>query len=265
MAAPRSVQRLQQTLSHVQPPISPQLSIVAGPTEPQLLDITLGELLTLQALQYGRLECLVFPWTGARWTYGQLKDETDRLARGMLASGIQKGDRIGIMAGNCEQYISVFFAAARVGAILVVLNNTYTPSELYYALNHSGESISTFRITLLTNSLECRMLFMTPRIGRHNLEEVLSALGPNPKKAATSESLEEIVILRGSHGNFANYQDVVQRGLSQEAHLLQDRESELRSGDVCNLQFTSGSTGNPKAAMLTHQYVSPRDDSNCAC
>jgi long-chain acyl-CoA synthetase len=56
----------------------------------------------------------------------------------MLAMGIQKGDRVGIMAGNCEQYISVFFAAARVGAILVVLNNTYTPSELYYALNHTG-------------------------------------------------------------------------------------------------------------------------------
>jgi long-subunit acyl-CoA synthetase (AMP-forming) len=97
------------------------------------------------------------------------------------------------------------------------------------------------------------MLFMTPRIGRHNLEEVLSELGPNPKKAATSESLEEIIILRGSYNNFSNYQDVVHRGLSQDAHLLQDRESELRSDDVCNLQFTSGSTGNPKAAMLTHQ------------
>jgi long-chain acyl-CoA synthetase len=137
MAAPRSVQRLQQTLSHVQPP-STSLSLVAGPTEPALLDLTLGELLTLQALQYGGIECLVFPWTNARWTYGELKDESERLARGMLASGIQKGDRVGIMAGNCEQYISVFFAAARVGAILVVLNNTYTPSELYYALNHSG-------------------------------------------------------------------------------------------------------------------------------
>jgi long-chain acyl-CoA synthetase len=111
---------------------------VAGPTQPKLLDITLGELLTLQALQYGDYECLVFPWTGARWTYADLKDEADRLARGMLAMGIQKGDRVGIMAGNCEQYISVFFAAARVGAILVVLNNTYTPSELYYALNHTG-------------------------------------------------------------------------------------------------------------------------------
>lgn len=132
-------QRLQQTLSHVQAPTTPtQLSIVQGPTEPGLLNITLGQLLTLQSLQYGDYECLVFPWTGARWTYADLKDEADRVARGLLAMGIQKGDRIGIMAGNCEQYISIFFAAARVGAILVVLNNTYTPSELYYALDHTG-------------------------------------------------------------------------------------------------------------------------------
>lgn len=143
MAVPRSVQRLQQTLSHVHPAVAPlQLSIVAGPTHPKLLDITLGELLTIQALQHADFECLVFPWTGARWSYADLKEESDRLARGMLAMGIQKGDRVGIMAGNCEQYISVFFAAARVGAILVVLNNTYTPSELSYALDHSGNSSS---------------------------------------------------------------------------------------------------------------------------
>ncbi|KAJ5758407.1 AMP-dependent synthetase/ligase [Penicillium odoratum] len=242
MATSRSVQRLQQTLSHVQPtsaskPI--QLSIVAGPTQPALLDITLGELLTIQALQYGNYECLVFPWTGARWTYANLKDEADRLARGMLAMGVQKGDRVGIMAGNCEQYISVFFAAARVGAILVVLNNTYTPSELYYALNHSG----------------CKVLFMTPRIGRHNLEEVLVELGPSPKENETSKSLEEIVILRGGYQDFPTYDEIIARGASQPAHLLQDREAELRPDDVCNLQFTSGSTGNPKAAMLTHHNL----------
>jgi long-chain acyl-CoA synthetase len=139
MAVPPSVQRLNQTLAHIHPATAPlHLSIVAGPTHPKLLDITLGELLTIQALHYADYECLVFPWTGARWTYAQLKDEADRLARGMLAMGIQKGDRVGVMAGNCEQYISVFFAAARVGAILVVLNNTYTPSELSYALSHSG-------------------------------------------------------------------------------------------------------------------------------
>ena len=140
-----SVRRLEQTLSHVRPdprPSTLQLSLVEGPTQPELLDITLGELLTFQRLQYGDHECLVFPWTDTRWTYAELSEESSQLARGLLALGVHKGDRIGIMAGNCEQYISLFFAAARVGAILVVLNNTYTASEVYYALNHTGLSTS---------------------------------------------------------------------------------------------------------------------------
>ncbi|KAG2421124.1 hypothetical protein HFD88_000740 [Aspergillus terreus] len=235
-----TVRRLQQTLSHVQPPkVTQQLSIVYGPTQPELLEITLGELLSLQSLQYGDYECLVFPWTGARWTYADLDDEANRVARGMLAFGIKKGDRIGIMAGNCEQYISVFFAAARVGAILVVLNNTYTPSELYYALDHT----------------DCRLLFLTPRIGRHSLEEVLTKLGPRPKENGLSKALEEIVILRGTYANFSTYDEIIKKGLSLPTDALMDRETELHPEDVCNLQFTSGSTGNPKAAMLTHHNL----------
>ena len=95
-------------------------------------------------------------------------------------------------------------------------------------------------------------MFITPHIGRHNLEEVLAKLGPNPKEDATSKSIEEIIVLRGRYQNFSTYMDVLGRGLSQAAHVLQDREAQLRADDVCNLQFTSGSTGNPKAAMLTH-------------
>ncbi|KAL4891564.1 hypothetical protein BDV59DRAFT_203467 [Aspergillus ambiguus] len=234
-----TVRRLQQTLSHVQPPRrTQQLSIVYGPTQPDLLEITLGELLSLQSLQYGDYECLVFPWTGTRWTYADLDDEANRVARGLLALGIKKGDRIGIMAGNCEQYISVFFAAARVGAVLVVLNNTYTPSELYYALDHT----------------DCRLLFLTPRIGRHSLEEVLAKLGPQPKQNGRSKALEDIVILRGEYSTFGTYDQIIKKGLSMPTNALMDREAELHPEDVCNLQFTSGSTGNPKAAMLTHQY-----------
>ncbi|KAL4762731.1 putative long-chain-fatty-acid-CoA ligase [Aspergillus foveolatus] len=234
MAGP--VRRLQQTLSHLQAPQPQQLSIVYGPTEPELLDVTLGELLTLQSLQYGDYECLVFPWTGARWTYADLNDEADRVARGMLAMGIKKGDRVGIMAGNCEQYISIFFAAARVGAILVVLNNTYTPSELYYALDHTG-TYSWFSIFF------------------HSLEDVLAKLGPHPKASGTSKALEEIVVIRGTYKDFTTYAQVIERGLPLPPNALPERESQLQTEDVCNLQFTSGSTGNPKAAMLTHHNL----------
>lgn len=136
--------RLRQTLKHIGS--SPyrnttELSIVHGPADSPLWELTLGELLDYQALRFRDAKCLIIPWTNTRWTYGELQAESQRLARGLLAKGIQPGDRIGIMAGNCEQYVSLFFAAMYVGAILVVINNTYTPSELMYALEHSGENL----------------------------------------------------------------------------------------------------------------------------
>lgn len=117
-----------------------KLSLVHGPTDPPLVDLHLGELLNLQCLHYGTRECLVIPWTGARWTYNELNQQSCLLARALLDMGIGVGDRVGIMAGNCEQYAAVFFAATRIGAILVILNNTYTPTEAQYALKFSGMS-----------------------------------------------------------------------------------------------------------------------------
>lgn len=119
-------------------PQSQKLSIVHGPTDPPLVDLTLGELLNLQCLHYGTRECLVIPWTGARWTYNELNHQSSLLAAALLDMGIRVGDRVGIMAGNCEQYAAVFFAATRIGAILVILNNTYTPTEAQYGLKFSG-------------------------------------------------------------------------------------------------------------------------------
>jgi mevalonyl-CoA ligase len=84
-------------------------------------------------------EAIVIPWTGARWTYKRLWNESSMLARALLKYGVRPRDRIGIMSGNCEKYIAVFFACARVGAICVTLNNTYTPTEMEYALKHTSQ------------------------------------------------------------------------------------------------------------------------------
>lgn len=123
-------------------PRTQRLSLLHGPTDPPLVDLTLGELLNLQCLHHGTEECLVIPWTGARWTYNELNHQSCLLARALLEMGIGPGDRVGIMAGNCEQYAAVFFAATRIGAILVILNNTYTSTEAQYALGFSGEQWS---------------------------------------------------------------------------------------------------------------------------
>ena len=116
-----------------------RLSILQGPVDPPLVDLTLGDLLELQTYQHGTRECLVIPWTGARWTYNELNQQSCMLAQALLGMGIGFGDRVAIMAGNCEQYAAVFFAVTRIGAILVILNNTYTPTEAMYALSFSGE------------------------------------------------------------------------------------------------------------------------------
>ncbi|KIW77608.1 hypothetical protein Z517_10054 [Fonsecaea pedrosoi CBS 271.37] len=215
----------------IPPPTVP--SILHGNSEVPLLDFTLGELLDFQCKRYGSKECLVVPWTGSRWTYSRLRDESIRLAKALVARGLRAGDRIGIMAGNCEQYVSVFFACMRLGCILVILNNTYTASEALYALKFT----------------ECRILFATSRIGHHDNGQLLHQLREKPG------TVEEIIILRGPPGHFTPYATLLETGAIESDEILEAASKTFSCHDVCNLQFTSGTTGNPKAAMLTHHSL----------
>jgi len=136
------LRRLEQAKHHLQNTPSSELlnlSIVHGPLEPALVDQTLGDLLDEQCKIRGDKECLIVPWSRARWTYEKLRLEARTLAKAMLSMGLRRGDRVGILAGNCEEYVAVFFATGYLGCILVVLNATYTATEAKYALDHSGE------------------------------------------------------------------------------------------------------------------------------
>ncbi|KAK0664700.1 Acyl-CoA synthetase family member 2 [Lasiodiplodia hormozganensis] len=243
MASPSpALQRLNQTLHILDPASRPQglqLSLVHGPVDPPLLNFTIGELLDFQADKYGDREALVVSWTGTRWTYAELKEQSTRLARGLLAMGIKPGDRIAIMAGNCEEYVAVFFAAARVGAILVVLNNTYTATEATYALNHT----------------ECKLLFIQSRIGRYDNGNLIEQLRSADSRLKTLPSLAHVVALREQIPEFTSYDKMINLGDVISPYYLYRVSTGLNTHDVCNLQFTSGSTGNPKAAMLTHHNI----------
>jgi len=115
-----------------------KLSTLVGPTEPSLWNITLSQLLKQQTETTPSGQCVVFPEAGYRATYQQLYQSTLAVAKGLVAAGIRRGDNIGIFAGNCPPYVELFFAASHIGAALVVLNCTYNPSELRFALKHSG-------------------------------------------------------------------------------------------------------------------------------
>ncbi|KFA45461.1 hypothetical protein S40293_10181 [Stachybotrys chartarum IBT 40293] len=215
--------------------ISPtqRLSLLHGPVDPPLVDLTLGELLDLQTYQHATKECLVIPWTGARWTYSELNSQSSALAHSLLDMGIGVGDRICIMAGNCEQYVTVFFAAAKVGAILVILNNTYTPTEAMYGLKFT----------------DCKLFFTVPRIGSLDNSELLIAL--RNKKGSP-----EVVMLRGDDsGKYLILDQLIEVGRRQSRQRLYRAMSKVLPHQVVNLQFTSGTTGVPKAAMLTHHNL----------
>lgn len=240
-----------------------RLSILHGPVDPPLVDFTLGELLELQCQQYGTEECVVIPWTGARWTYNELNQQSCLIARALLSMGVGMGDRVGIMAGNCEQYIAVFFAVARIGGILVILNNTYTKTEAQYALGFTGMSFGLFSFFFflcqvymvlgspsLTASflglIDCKVFFTTRHIGRLDNEPLLAELAEQPGSPT-------VVILRGDSGRFMTCKDVLHSGIRYSPRSLHEAQLKVLPYNVCNLQFTSGTTGRPKAAMLTHQ------------
>ncbi|KAH0495514.1 hypothetical protein TgHK011_009060 [Trichoderma gracile] len=220
------------TIQPYSSPSTQRLSLLHGPSDPPLVDLTLGELLQLQTYQYGTKECIVIPWTGARWTYHDLNQQSSALAQSLLDMGIGVGDRVGIMAGNCEQYAAVFFAVAKIGAILVILNNTYTATEAMYGLTFS----------------DCKVFFVTRTIGRTNNAPLLQNL-----KNETSPI--KVVILRGEGGEYPTYDELVKAGSRQNHDRLYRVMSKVLPHQVVNLQFTSGTTGLPKAAMLTHHNL----------
>ncbi|KAM4066922.1 AMP-binding enzyme [Hirsutella rhossiliensis] len=239
--------RTERDLSATTPATTPRpqkLSILHGPVDPPLVDLTLGELLELQAYRHGGDECLVMPWTGARWTYHDLHQQSTLLAQALLLDlGVEPGDRVGIMAGNCEQYAAVFFAVAKVGAMLVILNNTYTPTEALYGLRFS----------------DCKVLFTTRTIGKLDNAPLLAALEKQGSEPASVKTpTVRVVILRGEAAGYTTYDELV-RSSSNSRRRGRDRlhraMSQVLPHQVVNLQFTSGTTGQPKAAMLTHHNL----------
>ena len=118
------------------------MSLLAGPVDVKLWNITIGQLLKQQIISYPSRPCLVFSDTGQRYTYNQLYSASLAVSKSLMAVGIKKGNCVGILAGNCSAYVELLFATAHIGAIFVVFNCSYTATELMSALKHSGISNS---------------------------------------------------------------------------------------------------------------------------
>ncbi|KAJ5406011.1 hypothetical protein N7465_007295 [Penicillium sp. CMV-2018d] len=223
--------------------MDPNLALVYGPKEPQLCLKTMGTLIDDQAVHFGDRPAVVFPWQSVRLSYRQLAERSKILAKAMLEMGLRHGDSVGIMAGNCYQYIEVFLGGARIGCPVVVLNTTYTPAELERAVRTSS----------------CKLVFHATSIGSRDLTGHIAILRGTKYPNPALPELRRIISLGFGEFHTAGvqtqpYDTFTSNGLSvfMTNATLECAERKVAREDVVNLQFTSGTTGSPKAAMLTH-------------
>ncbi|BCI55179.1 AMP-binding protein [Mycolicibacterium litorale] len=200
----------------------------AGPTDVPILEDTIGAHFERIVARYPDIEALVEVRTGRRWTYAELNDEIDRTARGLLALGVERGERIGIWAPNCAEWTIVQYAAAKIGAILVNINPAYRTHELAYVLEQSGVRTLIAATAFKTSDYVAMVDEVRPRCGR----------------------LREVIFL--GTDDWAR----LQRGADAvTARQLRNCLAELHAGDPVNIQYTSGTTGFPKGATLSHRNI----------
>jgi fatty-acyl-CoA synthase len=207
-----------------------ELSYAAGETTTPLLDETIGANLERTVGRWPDREALVEVASGRRWTWREFDHAVDEAARGLIGLGIAKGDRIGMWAPNCAEWTIIQFAAAKAGAILVNVNPSYRTHEFAYAVNQSG-----LRLLLAATS------FKTSDY-KGMVEEVVAA-GEVPV-------LEQTLYVDSD-----DWQRLVAAGAELPADALTERQRELTPDDPINIQYTSGTTGFPKGATLSHRNI----------
>jgi fatty-acyl-CoA synthase len=201
-----------------------------------LSDQTIGACLAEVIARQPHAPALVVRQQGVRLSYAEFGAEVERVACSLLALGIEKGDRVGIWAPNCAEWAYVQFASARIGAILVNVNPAYRANEMAYAVNQSG----------------VRLLISAPEFKASNyLERIAEVRGELP-------ALERVVVIgdtrTGAAGDLV-WDEFIAAGEPVDPARVSEREQMLGCHDPINIQYTSGTTGNPKGATLTHHNI----------
>ncbi|QKV91965.1 AMP-binding protein [Streptomyces sp. NA02950] len=210
------------------PPAPPALSYASGAGELPLLGDTIGAHLARTVERFGDRDALVDVPSGRRWTYAQFGRAVEAVALGLMAKGVGKGDRVGIWAINCPEWVLVQYATARIGAIMVNINPAYRVHELRYVLRQAG-------ISVLVSSIEHKTSDY-----RRMVEQV----------RADCSALRDVVYIGDR-----TWDGLVRAGSEVPPEKLAEREARLSCDDPVNIQYTSGTTGFPKGATLSHHNI----------
>ncbi|AGM09867.1 AMP-binding protein [Amycolatopsis keratiniphila] len=210
-------------------PDAPALpSYASGISDTPLLGDTIGDNFDRTVAAFGDRDALVDRAAGKRWTYTELAAEVDALALGLLDLGIAKGDRVGIWSPNRWEWTCVQYATAKIGAILVNINPAYRSHELEYVLNQAG-----IKLIVAANSFKTS-----------DYAGMIAEAGPK------CPALEHVVLLDGPE-----WPSMLEIGRKADRAPLVKRQAELSADDPINIQYTSGTTGFPKGATLSHHNI----------
>ena len=204
------------------------LSIAIGETDVPLIETTIGTNLDDTVRRFGDREALVDVAQGTRWTYAELGRDVDTLARALLGAGIVPGDRVGIWAPNCSEWVLVQYATAKMGAILVNINPAYRTHELQYVLNQSG----------------VKLLVAAPSFKTSDYAAMIEQIRDEVP------GLERVVLLGST-----SWEALLAGAASVTDARLADVAAGLTPLDPINIQYTSGTTGFPKGATLSHRNI----------
>ena len=203
------------------------LSAASGAASVPLLEETIPQNLARTVAAHGGRDALVSVEQGLRYTYTEFATEVDRVARGLMAIGVDKGDRVGIWSTNHAEWVLVQYATARIGAILVTINPAYRSSELEFVLEQSGISVLVAVESFLTSDY------------RSIIEEVWDRV-----------PAERVIYLHTS-----DWDELLEAADAVPVAQLDQRGAQLHPDDPINIQYTSGTTGFPKGATLSHRNI----------
>ncbi|MFC4002133.1 AMP-binding protein [Prauserella oleivorans] len=203
-------------------------SYASGISDVPLLGDTIGDNLDRTVQAHGDRDALIDQAGGRRWTYREFNAEVDALALGLLANGVSKGDRVGIWAPNCPEWTFVQYATAKIGAILVNINPAYRAHELEYVLNQAG----------------IRMLIAAERFKTSDYVAMISEVRPR------CPALTDVVLIGGDE-----WHALSRTGREADPARLAEVQRTLSADDPINIQYTSGTTGFPKGATLSHHNI----------
>jgi fatty-acyl-CoA synthase len=205
-----------------------ELSYASGTSDLPLLGDTIGANLARAVATYPDREALVEHATGRRWSYAELATEVDAVAIGLRELGVEKGDRVGIWAPNCAEWTFTQYATAQLGAILVNINPAYRVHELEYVLNQAG----------------IRTLVAAAQFKTSDYAAMIEEVRPNCPR------LRDVVLIGQD-----TWTDLVAAGRGADRRVLDEVGETLSADDPINIQYTSGTTGFPKGATLSHHNI----------